>query len=206
MLADDFFRLAHSDATGQPHLHLRAVGIGLAAALLGELTSARRIEVRGGELVVLDPTPPTDLVAHAVLDVLIAEQGRHPVRIWLDYLSRTARGQVSARLLRSGHLREVTSRRLLRSSVTWLPTDMNEAARPWAALSTRLRTGQRLDYDMACLAGLTLATGLDRFVLETAPPQAFDHLRQVADGLWPPMRDLFAHTQAAIGDAVLARR
>jgi hypothetical protein len=207
VLADDFFRLAHHDVTGRLRLHARAVEIGLAAALLGELISDRRVEVRNGVLVVVDRTPPTDAVAHAVLDTLVMEAERHTVRNWLAFLSQDARRQVAERLLRAGQLQRVTSRRLLRPSQTvYVPTDMNKAAWPWLSLSMRLRQEQPFDYESACLAGLTLATGLDKFVLEGAPPRASEYLRHIEAGLWPPIRELFAHTKAAIGDAVLAHR
>ncbi|WP_422773381.1 GOLPH3/VPS74 family protein [Plantactinospora sp. WMMC1484] len=207
MLADDFFRLAHHDVTGRLRLHARAVEIGLAAALLGELVSDKRVEVRDGVLVVVDRTPPTDAVSHTVLDTLVMEPERHTVRNWLTFLSHDARRQVAERLLRAGHLQPVTSRRLFRPAQTiYVPADMNKAAWPWLSLSMRLRQQQPFDYDSACLAGLTLATGLDKFVLEGAPPRAPEYLRHIAAGLWPPMRELLAHTQAAIGDAVLAHR
>jgi hypothetical protein len=173
VLADDFFRLAHDDTSGRPRLHTRAVAIGLAAALLGELVSARRIVFDRSEVIVADRTPPDDPVAHTVLDTVRRERQRHTVRIWLDFLATSSREQVAGRLLRAGQVHEVTSRRLLRPTVTrYVPTDMNRAAAPAVLLSTRRRSREPIDYDTACLAGLTAATGLDDFILESAsaPP------------------------------------
>ena len=49
-LADDFWRLAHHDVSGKPRLNGRAAGLGLAAALLGELMWAGKITARDGRL------------------------------------------------------------------------------------------------------------------------------------------------------------
>ncbi|MEO3925964.1 GPP34 family phosphoprotein [Micromonosporaceae bacterium B7E4] len=207
VLADNFFRLAHHDVDGRPRLHARAVEIGLAAALVGELLSAQRVEIRDGVLVVVDQTPPDDAVSHTVLDTLVREAERHAVRTWLEYLSRDARSQVAGRLVRAGHLTGVTSRRFLGPTITtYVPTDMNKAAWPWLSLSMRLRDGLPLDFERACLAGLALATGLDRWLLDGANPATFAYLRHVVSRLWPPMRQLLSHTEAAIGAAVLSHR
>ncbi|GAA3742236.1 hypothetical protein GCM10022225_27300 [Plantactinospora mayteni] len=207
MLADDFFRLAHHDVNGRRRLHARAVDIGLAAALIAELLVTRHLEIRDGELVAANRTPPTDAVAHTVLDSVLAELERHSVRTWLLYLEKDARTHVARRLVRSGDLQAVTSRRLLGPVITrYVPTDMNKAAWPWLSLSWRLRERHKLDFPGACLAGFILATGLDKWVLEGAPPAASEYLQYVAAHLWPPMRELLAHTEATIGDAVLAQR
>jgi|GEM_PF-2614382 len=58
-LADDFWRLAHHDVTGKPRLNERAAGLGLAAALLGELLWIGKINIRDGRLWVADNTPRT---------------------------------------------------------------------------------------------------------------------------------------------------
>ncbi|MDW5325350.1 GOLPH3/VPS74 family protein [Plantactinospora sp. KLBMP9567] len=207
VLADDYFRLAHHDVDGRPRLHHRAVEIGLAAALLGELLSTRHIEVHDGHLVVVNRTPPVDALSHTVLDSLLAESHRQTVRTWLLFLSQAARTQVASRLIRHGHLRAETSRRLFGPpTTTYLPTDMNQAAWPWLSLSMRLRDGQQLSYEMTCLAGLALATGLDRWLLAGASSASVAYLREVVTHTWKPMRELLVHTEATIGDAVLAHR
>lgn len=207
VLADEFFLLAHHDVDGRPRLHSRAVGLGLAAALVGELLSGRQVEIRDGGLVVVDRRPPADAVSHAVLDTLLWESQRHTVRVWLAFLSAQAPTQVADRLVRAGQLRVVTARRFLGPAITtYRPADMNKAAWPWASLSTRLRDGTPLDYPGACLAGLVLATGLDRWLLDGAAPAAGAYLRTVATGLWPPMRELLTYTEAAVGAAVMTHR
>ena len=64
MLADQFFLIAHEDRTGKSRLHPRATGLGLAAALLGELVMQGRIRAVEGELFVVNPEPPGDALAH----------------------------------------------------------------------------------------------------------------------------------------------
>ena len=49
MLADQYFLIAHEDRTGRSRLHPRATGLGLAAALLGELMLEGRLRIVEGD-------------------------------------------------------------------------------------------------------------------------------------------------------------
>lgn len=205
-LADEFFRLAHNDVTGKPRLHTAATGLGLAAGLLGELMVARRVELEGGLLRVVDPAPPQDALAHATLDQLQAQSQHHGVRIWLDFLSRGAYDGVAQRLWRAGHVRQETSRRLLRQVVTWVPTDVNLAAWPWARLSNALHRHEPLEQPDIFLIGLATATGLDEDLLAGSPGSSAQYQRRLITSLPASMQELLAYTHAAVGDAVLSYR
>ncbi|MBN1171236.1 MAG: GPP34 family phosphoprotein, partial [Micromonosporaceae bacterium] len=137
-LADDFFRLAHHDTTGQPLLHPRATGLGLAAALLAELLWGRSLVVHEG-LIYPHPEatrPPADALTHTVLDQITAQTRYHDLRTWLGFLNQRATADVAERLWRAGHVRPVIGRRLLRrDTVTYVPTDLLTAAGPWVRLS-----------------------------------------------------------------------
>jgi hypothetical protein len=50
LAADDLYVLAHHDVTGRPFLQARALGIGLAGALLAELVLAGAIRVPDGRV------------------------------------------------------------------------------------------------------------------------------------------------------------
>lgn len=202
-LADDLFRLAHHDTTGRPLLHASVAGLGLAAALLAELAFTDTIVIERDQVVIVGRRPPSDALAHTVLDQLAGETTAHTVRTWLAFLSQTSYEQVASRLLRSGHVRAETSRRLLTKTTTFVPTDANVAAWPWARLCTRLRNAQPLDAFDVVLAGLVLATDLHRHVLDGVGGPVVTSLRQLIDTTPPSMRLLLHHTEAAVGDAVL---
>lgn len=203
LLADDLFRLAHHDTTGRPLLHASVAGLGLAAALLAELAFTDAIVIENGQVCVVSRTPPPDVLAHTVLGQLAGEVAGHTVRTWLAFLSQTSHEQVALRLLRSGHVRVETARRLLARSTTYVPTESHVAAWPWARLSTRLRQGKPLDRFDTVLAGLMVATDLHRRVLDGAPGHVFAGLRQMVAVAPPSLRLLLSHTEAAVGDAVL---
>ena len=208
MLADDFYRLSHHDATGKPRLHPRAIELGCAAAILAELISSRHIGIETEQIQVLDRRPPADSLMHVILDQLMAEVARaHTVRTWLAFLGQQAPEQIAQRLLRAGHVRLQAQRRLGRQvGLLYVPVDMNTAYAPCASLSYRLRRHEPLEYESLCLAGLALASGLDTFILDGAPAETFEYLNHAVRTLWPPMRALLFHTHAAIGGAVLAHR
>jgi|SRR5947207_5900934 len=205
-VASGFYMLAHDDLTGRPRLHRRAVGLGLAAGLLAELLYLNRIMIGQGEVRVVDRTPPADVLAHLVLAQLIAEPQHVRVRTWLDYLAVEAGDQVAGRLVLTGYLRKEVSRRMFRSATVYVPVDMNRFALALARLSTMLRRLEPMGYVDTCLAGLSVATGLDTLVLDGASRETWRHLRSVADRIWPPLHELLAHTAAAVGGSVLSHR
>src|SRR5437762_1499640 len=160
LLADDLFLVMHDDRTGRPRLHLRAVGLGLGGALLGELMLSRRLSITDGHLVVLSDQPPRDVVTHAVLDQVIVERQPHAVRTWLAFFAQAAAEQVATRLERSGHVTRVEPRWPKRGSTRWVPADMSTAAWPAARLRHRLHRRESLEEPDVVLAGLVDATGL----------------------------------------------
>jgi len=206
-LADDFWRLAHHDVTGKPRLNERAAGLGLAAALLGELLWIGRINVRDGRLWVVDKTPPDDVLEHTVLEQIIAQPQHGTIGIWLDFLAHDAAQLVAQRLWRAGHLRRETSRRLLRpDEVRWVPVDWNVAHWPTARLSIYLRDRAQMSTTDAFLAGLVATTGLDEGLLRTAPAASHDYLRHLVATAPPPVHELLTYTHIAIGQSVLSYR
>jgi hypothetical protein len=207
-LADEFFRLAHHDSTGTPRLHARATDLGLAAALLGELVCERKIYLRDGHLCVWERTPPSDALAHATLDQIIAQPQHTGVRTWLGFLAERAYGDVAGRLVRAGHVRPVAGRRLLRRPVVvaYEPTDLLVAAGPWLSLTSILSRGEAVSLPQGFLLCLAAATGLDVYLLRDLPSAASRHSQRLVAAAPDQIRELTAITAAAVGDAVLAYR
>ena len=90
LVADEFYFVSHDEANGKPLLHIRIAGLGLAAALLGELILDGHINVSEGNLAVVNPRPPEDALEHIVLDQLLSEPQHREVGIWLAFLGKTA--------------------------------------------------------------------------------------------------------------------
>jgi Golgi phosphoprotein 3 (GPP34) len=205
LLADDMFRLAHSDSSGAPLLDAHVAGLGLSAAVLGELLLTGHLTVRNGLVVVTSRFAPSDVVAHAVLDQLVREHEDHPVRTWLAYLSRNTPEEVAGRLVRAGHLRAEVSRRIFARTVRYVPTDMNTAAWPWVRLAGLLRRGEPLNGFDTLLGGLAVATDLHRVVIVGEADVFADALRPLIARAPDPLRELVTHTRAAAGDAVITK-
>lgn len=203
LLADDMFRVTHEDRDGGRLLHSDVAGLGLAAALLGELLLAGRITFRAGQVIVVDRRPPLDALAHAVLDQLAGEAVAHPIRVWLTFVARTAYTDVAQRLLRAGHVRTRTSRRLFTTTTRYVPVNMNTAAWPWARLSTQLASGRELDAFDTVLSGLVLATDLHRIVLSGPAAEVTAQLQAIVAAAAPPVRELIEHTRSAVGATVI---
>jgi Golgi phosphoprotein 3 (GPP34) len=209
-LADEFFLMAHDDESGRTRLPERITGLGLAAALLGELALDERIELRAGLLDVPPrgaglPAPADDLTAR-VLQYLVAEQ--HPVRTWLAFFARTARDDVAGRLAAAGVVARKPRRRPWQPD-GWVPTSPNTGTLPAARLVTQLIRGRPLSEQQTVLVGLLLATGLDELILwevrESAPDTA-RHLAEEVAALKPSLTELISQTEAAVGAAIASHR
>ncbi|MGC5053001.1 GOLPH3/VPS74 family protein [Micromonospora sp. DT48] len=203
LTADEFFLIAHNDNRGKAKLHPAATGLGLAGGLLGELVLYGHVTVTAGQVAVIDRRPPADALAHTVLDQLVGEAQHQSVRTWLSFLAQTAVTSVGERLCRAGVLRRQETRRLLRTVVTYQPIDLNVVAWPATRLRALLERAEPPTVPDALLLGLVTAAGLTREVLWSAGPRAHHRLNLIIPALPDPLKELVAHTEAAVGAAVL---
>ncbi|SCL33172.1 Golgi phosphoprotein 3 (GPP34) [Micromonospora nigra] len=203
LIADEFFLIAHNDSRGKAKLHPTAAGLGLAGGLLGELVLYGHVTVIDGTVTVVDRRPPADALAHTVLDQLVGEAQHQSVRTWLSFLGQTAVTAVGERLARGGVLRRQESRRLLKTTVSYVPLDLNVVAWPATRLRAVLERPDPPGVPDALLLGLVAAVGLTREVLWSAGPRAHHRLNLLIPALPPPLKELVAHTEAAVGAAVL---
>ena len=208
LLADDLFRLAHNDY-GKPRLHLTVARTGLAAALLGELLHTGFVAVEQDKLLWRRTTVvPIDPLAAAVFAHVRAEPKNLLVRDWLTYLSAAEApigdiyDRVAERMERAGHVEQRT-KGIFRRRTVWMPSDMNNAAWPWARLSQHLQRHEQLDDFDTALGGLVIATGLIRDVLVGDSRNLEDLLRRNLTVAQPGMRALIYHAETAIGAGVI---
>jgi len=204
-LADDLYLLAHHEVTGKPHLQPRAVGLGLAGALLAELMLSGNAYLRPDRIAVTDRSPPEEGLTRSVLGLLVSEPEQHAPRDWLLFLARTAAEDVARRLEQSGYLTRISSRRPWRGE-RWVPVDADCAFAPFLRVKSALDSSRPVTAQNAVLAGLAAACGLGRHLALYLPPKAHHRLQEVAQQLHPSLRDLIAQTQAAVDSALLSHR
>jgi hypothetical protein len=211
LLADQFFLIAHEDRNGRSRLHPRATGLGLSAALIAELMLLGRARVLDGDLRVVNREPPVDVLAHNILDLVVAQPQHHDLRTWLAFLAQDATDKVGERLLRAGAVEPVTRRRLMGSQTHYMPMNAaqrNAAAWAPARLAGLLVAHNGMDVADRTLAGLVLATGLTRYVLWDFPVHrpGLANLHAIVDSLPAELRELIEHTQASVGSVLSAGR
>ncbi|MFF5228940.1 GPP34 family phosphoprotein [Dactylosporangium sp. NPDC000521] len=212
MLANGYYLIAHDDRTGRSRLHPRAAGLGLAAALLGELMLYGRLRAMTGDLYVVSQEPPGDSLAHTVLDLLIAQPQHREIRTWLAYLAADATDQVGERLLRAGVVEPVTRRKLLSASQTlYLPLtaeQRNTAAWESIRLSEALAHRRSMGLHDRSLIALVVATGLTRHVFAGVQEQreCMRQLPAIMASLPDDLVQLVQYTEAAVGSALAVGR
>ncbi|MGH8823731.1 MAG: GOLPH3/VPS74 family protein [Jiangellaceae bacterium] len=204
-LADEFFFIVHDGQTGKLRLHARAAGLGLAGALVGELVLSGNVDVASGTLNLVDSGPPEDDLAYRILRQLRAERQDRSLHTWLAFLAQGAVERVGVRLTRAGQVEPTKSRRLLGgTSVRYLPTDLNEAVWPADRLNQLVRRGDPLSFSDAMLAGLVAVTGLTRHVWWEGDTVTLRHVSAALASLPMSLREVLAHTEAAVGDTTLS--
>ena len=210
-LADEFYLIAHQDSTGQRRLHSRAAGYGIAAALLAELHLHGNLTMDDHNVTVTSPSPPPDPLVHNILEHLLGEPVKRPVRDWLAFLGRTCVVDVAKRLTRQGVLEVVETKWLWSVNRTYVPAEINEAAWPHARITARLLHGAthrdvELDLPDQILTGLCFVTGLTRKMLWGEEQQsARQYAVRVIGDLPPPMRILVTETEIAISKTAATR-
>jgi Golgi phosphoprotein 3 (GPP34) len=204
-LADDLYLIAHNDRTGRPLLQPRAIGLGLAGALLAELTLQHRISVLPGAIVVTDSAAPPDELAQSILRQLLKEHEQHPTPSWLQFLAQTAAVNVAHRLEHAGYLTQVRAQRLRRGE-RWAPVDADCAIMPFSRIQSALGSPGRATAGEVTLAGLAVACGLNSRLSEFLAPGARHYLDAAIGRLDPGLREVIAQTQAAVDSALLAHR
>jgi Golgi phosphoprotein 3 (GPP34) len=207
-LADDLFLAAHDTIRGKSLLSTATLGLGLASALLGELILWRRMDLHDGMLTLVDDRATSDAATTAVLEQLLKEPHHRQVREWIAFLATgVASDLVVRRLARTGLVLRQEKRGLLGTKISYVPVDSSAAGWPATRVRTVISRGEYLDIPDLVLAGLMLATGLDQHVLVTLEPRdrahLFDQLRRRLPAM---LQELVGHAEAAVGDAVMARR
>ncbi len=204
-LADDLYLLAHHEVTGRPHLQPRAVGLGLAGALLAELMLAGCVRLQAQQIVSAGRCPLPDGLARSVLRLVVSERGQHAAREWLLFLARTAADDVAGRLEQSGYLARAASRRPWRAH-RWVPATSESAFAPVLRVKSALDPSRPASAQNVALAGLAEACGLGRHLALYLPDGVHRRIEQATRQLHPDLRDLIAHTQAAVDSALLSHR
>ena len=90
LVADDLYLMAHHETSGRPFLQPRPLGIGLAGALLAELTLGGHVLVGPDSTVAVGPTLPDDDLARQVRNQIAGEPEQHLLLEWLLFLWQSA--------------------------------------------------------------------------------------------------------------------
>jgi hypothetical protein len=205
LVADDLYLLGHDDRTGKPLLQPRALGTGLAGALLAELMLTGRIGLLPDSAVVIASDVSDEVVSqYPLLGQIASEPGPQPAQSWLRFVARSAARDVAVRLEAAGYLEHLPGRGPWRQG-QWIPVNQDWAFGPIVRVRATLDLARPVTTYGGTLTGLAIACGLGFRLVQ--------HLTQVrrppVDAikvLDPGLQDLIAQTQTAVDSAVLSHR
>jgi Golgi phosphoprotein 3 (GPP34) len=215
-LGNDFWLAAHDTVNGKSRLPARHLGIGVAAALLGELMFTQNITLHQGRLYIRDVPTPDDPALSPLLSQLIREESlKNPdappgqdVREWIAFLAADDRGNdlVVHRLAQQGLVVREERRGWTGRRTLYLPRDSMVSGTPANLISTAILRREELDDAQLTVAGLFLATGLHQqalFMFE--PPDLKELSRQLKTRMHDMLRELVHHAETAVGETVMIR-
>jgi len=202
--ADELYLIAHHEQTGRPHLAPRAVGLGLAGALLAELIFSSAAIIDAGTVTCNGLSQADDPLSITVAGQIAVESPPRPVSDWLAFLARTASAEVAARLEDDGYLTAVPGRPW--RGARWVPADPDCAFAPVARLKAALDPSRPGDEQAVTVAGLAAACGLGPRLGLYLPPGTRYCIDALVGLLDPGLHDVIAATKAAVDAALLAHR
>lgn len=181
-LAEELLLLAYDDESGKATGSRIGLDLGMAAAVLVELTLAGRVGCSGGSIVVTDPTPTGYQIDDEVLGRMAADTPHTPSS-WVQRLRHGLRGRVLAALVARGVVRDVDE-----TALGFIPVHRYPVVDATVEGEVRQRlvaalTGQREpDERTAALAAVLAATRMEPKLGLTGEPaeQARQRLAEIA--------------------------
>ncbi len=203
----ELYLLGHEE-DGRPLIHLPALRLGLAGAVLLDLVVTGRLHVAAGHLVVYDRTPLGDSVIDTVLRALLADRARRDrdLRTWLRCLAADADERSRGGLVAAGILTRTSRRRLgVLPRTRYEPTAHGPAVVARSGPRYAVYGHQPPDAQCAALCGLLAVLRLhDTLYLDLPPGELLERLHAIALRQPRPMREITAAVEALIGELAVA--
>lgn len=213
-LRDELFLLGHNDDTGQPHIHPRALALGMAGAVLIDLFLAGRIALDdtedtrpgGRRLWLRHDRPVSDLIADTAITSVRHANPAPTLRGWLTWFADDLYERTRAGLHAGGILHHTSRRRLggLTRTDVYLATDTKWAVVARSRLRYLAAGREPPDNHTAALAGLVAVLGLTTHLYLDDTTTVITQLRAIAEQHYQPIRDITAAVDAAVGDLATA--
>jgi hypothetical protein len=164
-LAEELMLIALDDESGAPiSLPPMALELGLAAALIGELTLEGRLDTDAEKLFVTSRAPVGDALLDEMLADVVAETRQLPSDTWLRRIAESGpvlRDRIAHRLVQRGVLKEVEKRLLwVFKTRVYPPTSGIEESEVKSRIMTLLNSDDIPSARDALLVGVLRATGM----------------------------------------------
>jgi Golgi phosphoprotein 3 len=186
-LAEELMLIALDDESGAPvSMPPMALELGLAAALIGELTLEGRLDTDSDKLFVTSQETVGDSLLDEMLADVLAESKQLPTDTWLRRVAEAGpvlRERISRRLVQRGVLKEVEKRLLwVFKTRVYPPTSGIEESEVKSRIMTLLNNDDIPSARDALLVGVLRATGMFDVLLSTPEHERLrSRIDQLAD-------------------------
>ncbi|WP_055479557.1 GOLPH3/VPS74 family protein [Sphaerimonospora mesophila] len=204
-LHQELYLIAHDD-DGKPLIQRPSLRLGLAGAVLLDLTLSGRLNVTQGQLAVYDRNPIGDTVADTLIPAILNDRANRDLKVWIKQIAEDIYDRTCGSLVAAGLLTKVTRRRLgMLAQTRYQPVDTAPAVRARAGVRAAADGRETPDSHCAALCGLVGVLHLESALYIDQPSsQLIGRLRTIAGEHSRPVQEIVQTVDTLVGEAAVA--
>ncbi|MFC0864240.1 GPP34 family phosphoprotein [Sphaerimonospora cavernae] len=204
-LHQELYLIAHDD-DGKALIQQPSLRLGLAGAVLLDLTLSGRLSVTQGQLAVYDRTPIGDTVADSLIPAILNDRANRDLKIWIKQIAEDIYDRTCGSLIAAGVLTKVNKRRLgMLAQTRYQPVNTTAAVRARAGVRAAADRREEPDAHCAALCGLVGVLHLESVLYIDQPSsQLIGRLRTIAGEYSRSVQEIVATVDLLLGEAAVA--
>lgn len=206
-LHQELYLIAHDD-DGKPLVQGASLSLGLAGAVLLDLTLSGRLHITQGQLAVYDPKPIGDAITDSVIPMILSDRVNRDLRLWTKLVAEDIYDRICGSLVAAGVLTKVTRRRLgVLSQTRYQPVDTAPAVYARAVVRAAAEGREVPDAQTAVLCALVGVMHLESALYIDQPSsQLVSRLRHIGGEYFRPVQEVVSTVDRLIGEAAVSVR
>ncbi|MEV7008179.1 GPP34 family phosphoprotein [Streptosporangium sp. NPDC051022] len=204
-LHQELYLIAH-DQSGRPLIHQSSMALGLSGAVLLELALSDRVAVARGQGGVRDRTPLGDTATDGFVALVPGDRSTVDVKFWIKKAAENVYDRTREDLVAADVLLRVTKRRMgVLPQTRYQVADITSIVRACSGVRAAAEGREQPDARCAALCGLVGVLRVEaELYLGRPSAQLIGHLRAIADGHSPVVREVVGIVETLVNEAAVA--